>query len=233
MPIGYLYSDMFPRLANDRTTSSVVGYLDLRRELLDGNSALSVTLPHRLDRFLRQSRPRNILASWLSILLYLVGHVVSLGSEKEMGGIDTGRVIATMQNKQTVRDGADKEFVGNSACKNHTPIASADPDCPITAWVYATRPKNTSLLCFAAYVAEKAINQGNGLPGVLTRLGAESTLTVFECRGINFQRLAADFTIPNDFRNLGSRHDAPRYRFVVFRADRRLATVYPLASLYA
>ena len=78
-----------------------------------------------------------VVASWLSVLCDHIGHVVSMGAQKEMGGVGASSVVTPMAYKHSYGDRTDVDFPGK-AMRSYLPRPIVND--PITGRIQAPGP---------------------------------------------------------------------------------------------
>jgi hypothetical protein len=129
---------MFPGLASN----DVMNLSSARRVLM---SDLPETLPfvsqaadHK-NLALGQLRPSAFLTAPdnVTTLLHLVSHVRVVIAKEQVSVVATGRVVTSVQHIHPVRDGSDKQGVGQPM---RFPVLSGDAEIAVPLWVSVLRP---------------------------------------------------------------------------------------------
>ena len=74
-----------------------------------------------------------------------IGAVVSNGAEKKVGRIDTGWVVAVVQNPQPIRNGAVVDFPRNTMRPNRTPVLASAAELSIAARLHGCGPSPAAI----------------------------------------------------------------------------------------
>jgi hypothetical protein len=72
----------------------------------------------------------------------LISHVLSWRAQEQMSGITTGRIVATMADKEPIGDRPIDEFIDDAM---HSPIPFADGELPIATWEATALPLPTRI----------------------------------------------------------------------------------------
>lgn len=113
----------------------------------------------------------------LATFRYHVGDIVCWSSDKEMVRTNTRRIIASMQNTQSVWDWPNGKFVGYAMSQQIPSILGTGTDKSVAIEIPHSIPQYTAIFRGLANVLLESVFQWNGLPAFLAVLRAEATAT--------------------------------------------------------
>lgn len=163
-------------------------------------------------------------------------HVVGVASKKEVGRINTARIItagAVVTEFDVARDRAVYKFPSDSMGeRNHSAsIEHADENTSIASLVLTACPEPATIRLVD--VLPKTIRERDSVSAfVCTSAGAESTAAFCELKKRREKVSTAIFARMRDRGTFYARHVGPPSRFGMFRGSQQLMTVGSLASFY-
>lgn len=171
-----------------------------------------------------KSRSSTTLSTCTSALIGHVGVVIGTRPKKKMLLVDTRRVVAFVTYKHAVWNWAVRKFPRNSV--GHRPAESlADEKNTIPVSVPAASPFNAAI---NIRCSKKSLKPDCSLccsSSVLARIRTKpTTVRLATCRGGHVKSLTTRLAKSRDLISLGSRHDAPPEKVVVFRSARGVQT---------
>lgn len=150
-----ILSNMLPRSSAYNAVNLADCNVKLVGKRLHGDATRSIAIPDCLDRSFCELGVGKLFALGLSLFFYLISIVVALSAEKQVIGSNTSRIVATMQDVQSIGDRAIMQFPGNSmGQQNNSGIVTLKINPPISPVHYLTSPIPAPVVAFAGFAPE-------------------------------------------------------------------------------
>lgn len=152
----------------------------------------------------------------LSAFGYHVFGVVVVSADGQVKRVDAGRIIATVENDQAVRNRTDEQFVSETMGPDALSLIANDAgEFSVSSLRLPAFPFDATGVSFTSYSIPELFIHRMCLPFFLTGLGAKSTPSLDDFFLQGFELDFADFaSFGNNRPRIGFRHDRPPVRLL-------------------